>query len=68
MSEAHTEENTDPESTPLQGPISEVRYSLREMIEAVQSERRDSALGRELVDSTEIEKMFSKRIRKKKRS
>ena len=69
MSEEPTEEINDPGATPpLQGPISEVRYSLGEIVEAVQAERRDSALGRELVDTTEIEKMFSNRIRKKKRS
>lgn len=68
MSEEYTEETVDSQSAPLQGPVSEVRYSLREMMEAVQSERRDSALGRELVDATEIEKMFTNRIRKKRRS
>ncbi len=66
MTEEHPDEAN--EHGPLQGQVSEVRYSLREMMEAVKAERRDSALGRELVDTTEIEKMFSNRIRKKKRS
>lgn len=68
MSEEQSSEAEEPESGPLQGSVSEVRYSLREMMEAVAAERRESALGRELVDTTEIEKMFSNRIRKKKRS
>ncbi|MGZ0655617.1 hypothetical protein ACWPKS_08415 [Coraliomargarita sp. W4R72] len=44
-----------------------VRYSLKEMMEEVAIDRRDSVFGRELVDSTEIEKMFSKKVRKKKK-
>ena len=68
MSEENTEGTNDYEVAPIQGPVSEVRYSLAEMMEAVQAERHESALGRELVDSTEIEKMFSNRIRKKKLS
>lgn len=68
MTEEHPDEANEHEDGPLQGQVSEVRYSLREMMEAVKAERRDSALGRELVDTTEIEKMFSNRIRKKKRS
>lgn len=43
------------------------RYSLKEMMEEVAMERRESVFGRELVDTTEIEKMFSKKIRKKKK-
>lgn len=45
----------------------EYRYSLREIIEEVNIERRDSQFGRQLVDSTEIDKMFSKTKRKKKK-
>ncbi len=44
-----------------------VRYSLKEMIEEVAIERKESVFGRELVDSTEIEKMFGKHRKKKKR-
>jgi len=43
-----------------------VRYSLKEMINEVAVERRESVLGRELVDSSEIDKMFKKNIRRKK--
>lgn len=43
------------------------RYSLQKMMEEVKIERQESVFGRELVDTTEIEKMFSKRIRRKKR-
>jgi hypothetical protein len=46
--------------------INEVRYSLKEMLEEVSEERRTSSLGRELVDSNEIGKLFSLRKRKKK--
>jgi len=42
------------------------RFSLREMMEEVKVERLESHFGRQLVDSTEIEKMFDKRKRKKK--
>ncbi len=48
--------------------ISEVRYSLREMMKEVEAERKHSVLGRELVDKTEIRKMFAKRKRKIKKS
>lgn len=44
------------------------RYSLRAMKEEVEYERKNSNFGRQLVDSTEIEKIFSKRIQKKKRT
>jgi|GEM_PF-1437338 len=44
-----------------------VRYSLKEMMAEVAIDRRDSVFGRELVDSTEIDKMFSKQVRKKKK-
>jgi len=46
-------------------PLREVRYSLKAMIAEVKEERKHSALGRELVDSTEIKKMFGHRKRKK---
>jgi hypothetical protein len=38
------------------------------MMEEVVIERRDSVFGRELVDATEIEKMFAKKTRKKKKA
>ncbi|WP_269525823.1 hypothetical protein [Coraliomargarita parva] len=55
---------TDPKPVKLQ----EVRYSLRSMLDEVRNERKSSALGRELIDHTEIEKMFSNRKRIKKKS
>ena len=36
-----------------------VRYSLKEMLGEVATERRHSAMGRELLDATEIGKMFA---------
>lgn len=43
-----------------------VRYSLKEMLEEVSAERKHSAMGRELLDATEIGKMFAdKRHRKR---
>lgn len=56
------------ESTPGNSkPQKEYRYSLSELVEEVRVERRDSQFGRQLVDSTEIDKMFSKKRRKKKK-
>lgn len=52
-------------STTPAATMKEVRYSLKELVDAVASERRVSALGRELVDVHEIDKMFSKAIRRK---
>ena len=43
-----------------------LRYSLKEMLEEVNMERKHSVLGRELLDATEIGKMFAdKRHRKR---
>ena len=43
-----------------------VRYSLQEMLGEVGAERKHSAMGRELLDATEIGKMFAdKRHRKR---
>jgi hypothetical protein len=47
--------------------VNGARYSLKEMMDEVKIERQESVFGRELVDTTEIDKMFSKQIRKKKR-
>jgi len=49
------------------GPPREARYSLREMLAEVKEERRGTALGRELVDATEIKKMFGARKRKRQK-
>ena len=58
-----SEDTQQPHSSIPQG----VRYSLKEIMEEVAIDRRDSALGRELVDATEINKMFGKQVRKKKK-
>ena len=62
-------DQTEPggEMAELRERTKEARYSLEEMMEEVREERKESILGRELLDSTEIEKMFSTRIRKIKR-
>ncbi|ADE53878.1 hypothetical protein [Coraliomargarita akajimensis] len=59
---------TKPEEAPKTSTprVSAARYSLREIMEEVRAERKVSALGRELIDVHEIEKMFSKRRRIKK--
>lgn len=46
--------------------ILSVRYSLKEMMDEVAVERRESVFGRELVDSSEIDKMFLKNRKRKK--
>lgn len=48
------------------GNIGEVRYSLKEMLAEVEGERKQSTLGRELIDTNEIGKLFTERKRKKK--
>ena len=58
-----SEETLQPPKNTPQG----VRYSLKEILEEVAIDRRDSVFGRELVDATEIEKMFGKQVRKKKK-
>lgn len=57
-------DETPPSAKP---PECDYRYSLREILEEVKIERRDSQFGRQLVDSTEINKMFSKTKPKKKK-
>ncbi|WPJ96632.1 hypothetical protein SH580_02810 [Coraliomargarita algicola] len=58
-----SEETEQPHRNVPQG----VRYSLKEIMEEVATDRRDSVFGRELVDATEIDKMFGKQMRKKKK-
>lgn len=58
-----SEETQQPHSNAPQS----VRYSLKEIMEEVAIDRRDSVFGRELVDATEIDKMFGKQVRKKKK-
>ena len=39
--------------------LKEVRYSLRELLAEVQQEREGSSIGQEIVDQSEIGKLFS---------
>jgi len=61
-----TTKSFGPNPSQVNSHIKEVRYSLAEMMDEVRAERKQSALGREMVDSTEINKMFAGRKRKKK--
>lgn len=45
-----------------------VRYSLKEMMKEVAVERSESVFGRELVDASEIDKMFKNSRRRRKQS
>ncbi len=67
MSESNTSDS-GPSAPAAHGALREVRYSLREMMAEVKEERKQSALGRELVDTTEIKKMFGHSKRKKKKA
>ena len=50
-------------------PLSEVRYSLTELMEKAQAERSSSVLAKELVDQEEMNKMFKiGPVKKKKRT
>ncbi|MEX0331639.1 MAG: hypothetical protein AB3N64_09480 [Puniceicoccaceae bacterium] len=54
-------ENEVPEGDPHKPNLHEVRYSLRDLLEEVQEEREGSSIGQEIVDQTEISKLFNKR-------
>lgn len=41
--------------------LKEVRYSLSELLTEVQEEREASTIGQEIVDQSEISKLFNKR-------
>jgi hypothetical protein len=41
--------------------LSEVRYSLREILKEVQAEREGSSIGQEIVDQSEIGKLFNRK-------
>lgn len=43
--------------------LSEVRYSLRELLKEVQDEREGSSIGQEIVDQSEIGKLFNRKKR-----
>jgi len=48
-----------PAETQLNQPdFKEVRYSLSELLQEVQAEREGSTLGQEIVDQSEITKLF----------
>ena len=52
------------EPTTLEGGLanlSEVRYSLSDLISEVQAERVGSSIGQEIVDQVEISKLFNRR-------
>jgi len=62
-------ESPNPTPSPRPNLLKEVRYSLRELLAEVQQEREGSSIGQEIVDQSEIEKLFSskKRTRRGKR-
>jgi hypothetical protein len=47
--------------SPNRGPLREVRYSLRILMEEVEAERASSGLGQEMVDQEEIGKLFRRK-------
>lgn len=62
-------DNPKAAGTPRPNLLKEVRYSLRTLLTEVQQEREGSTIGQEIVDQSEIEKLFSKkkRVRRGKR-
>jgi hypothetical protein len=52
----------NPDSTEQLHPdLKEVRYSLSDLLQEVEAEREGSSIGQEIVDQTEISKLFKKR-------
>jgi phosphate uptake regulator len=43
------------------GGLQEVKYSLRDIMEEVKAERESSTIGQEIVDQTEISKLFNRK-------
>jgi hypothetical protein len=41
--------------------LQEVKYSLRDIMEEVKEERESSTIGQEIVDQTEISKLFNRK-------
>ena len=41
--------------------LHEVRYSLADLLDEVQAEKETSSLGQEIVDQTEISKLFNRK-------
>jgi hypothetical protein len=59
----------DPAPAPAPRPqISEVRYSLAEMLREIEVERKESSFSMETLDQVEIQKMFSSRRRRDARN
>lgn len=55
-------DNNESSPAPVEKPstlLKEVRYSLRELLSEVQNEREGSSIGQEIVDQSEIGKLFS---------
>lgn len=50
-------------SRPAVPGLREVRYSLRELMREVQAERESSSIGQEIVDQSEISKLFTRKKR-----
>ena len=54
-----------PSGASAQSPqISEVRYSLTDMLREIELERRESSFSMETLDQVEIQKMFANRRRR----
>lgn len=53
--------NTSEKSNKSSPVLHEVRYSLKDILEEVESEREDSSIGQEIVDQTEISKLFKRK-------
>jgi len=56
---------TKPTSGEPVSQLKEARYSLKEMLHEVEHERRNSVLGMELVDQSEIGTIFKTRAKRK---
>ena len=62
-----TESESKTPSVRSKGPTQGLRYSLKEMVDEVNMERKHSVMGRELLDATEIDKMFADKRHRKRR-
>ena len=51
----------DPVTPETHRELCEVRYSLRDLLNEVEAEREGSSIGQEIVDQSEISKLFKKR-------
>ena len=62
-----TPSDTGAVSTPIKRRAQGLRYSLKEMVDELNWERKHSVMGRELLDATEIGKMFADRRQRRRR-